>query len=69
MQNKEMEEIRHNAANLTALQAIGPRKKQKLDTDVATTTVSSINFVFSDNLCSYTFFYYAVNKYWFGHNN
>lgn len=64
MQNKEMEEIRHNAANLTALQAIGPRKKQKLDTDVATTTVSSINFVFlvfSKNLCSYTFFYYAVN--------
>lgn len=46
MQNKEMEEIRHNAANLTALQAIGPRKKQKLDTDVATTTVSSINIVF-----------------------
>ena len=31
MQRVEQEEFRHQQANLTALQAIGPRKKPKLD--------------------------------------
>lgn len=31
MQRAEMEELRQREANLTALQAIGPRKKPKLD--------------------------------------
>jgi hypothetical protein len=30
-----MEELRHREANNTALQAIGPRKKLKLDTEAA----------------------------------
>ena len=42
MQRAEMEELRHREANNTALQAIGPRKKLKLDPDAATTTVSLI---------------------------
>ncbi|ALC43386.1 Taf4 [Drosophila busckii] len=33
MQRAEMEELRQRDANLTALQAIGPRKKLKLDSD------------------------------------
>lgn len=31
MQRAELEELRQREANLTALQAIGPRKKPKLD--------------------------------------
>ena len=31
MQRAEMEELRQRDANMTALQAIGPRKKLKLD--------------------------------------
>ncbi|CAG5081045.1 Similar to Taf4: Transcription initiation factor TFIID subunit 4 (Drosophila melanogaster) [Cotesia congregata] len=36
MQRAEMEELRQREANLTALQAIGPRKKPKLDTGSST---------------------------------
>ncbi|XP_065087451.1 transcription initiation factor TFIID subunit 4 isoform X2 [Ochlerotatus camptorhynchus] len=36
MQRAEMEELRQRDANLTALQAIGPRKKPKLEEGVAT---------------------------------
>lgn len=32
LQRAEMEELRQREANLTALQAIGPRKKIKLET-------------------------------------
>ncbi|XP_021695550.1 transcription initiation factor TFIID subunit 4 isoform X7 [Aedes aegypti] len=39
MQRAEMEELRQRDANLTALQAIGPRKKPKLE-EGATTTVT-----------------------------
>lgn len=39
MQRAEMEELRHREANNTALQAIGPRKKLKLDPEAAATTV------------------------------
>jgi transcription initiation factor TFIID subunit 4 len=39
MQRAELEELRHREANYTALQAIGPRKKMKLDTDAASLTV------------------------------
>lgn len=42
MQRAEMEELRHREANNTALQAIGPRKKPRLDSDAATTVVSLI---------------------------
>lgn len=42
MQRAEMEELRQRDANMTALQAIGPRKKPKLDGDaVASSIVSS----------------------------
>lgn len=41
MQRAEMEELRQRDANLTALQAIGPRKKPKLETDGA--AVSSVS--------------------------
>jgi hypothetical protein len=41
MQRAEMEELRHREANNTALQAIGPRKKLKLDSESGSTTVSS----------------------------
>lgn len=41
MQRAEMEELRHREANNTALQAIGPRKKLKLDPDATATTVCS----------------------------
>lgn len=42
MQRAEMEELRQRDANLTALQAIGPRKKPKLDGD--TTAASTVFF-------------------------
>lgn len=38
-----MEELRHREANNTALQAIGPRKKLKLDPEATTTTVNIID--------------------------
>ncbi|XP_017863405.1 PREDICTED: transcription initiation factor TFIID subunit 4 isoform X1 [Drosophila arizonae] len=41
MQRAEMEELRQRDANLTALQAIGPRKKLKLDSDAAGVGVGS----------------------------
>lgn len=40
MQRAEMEELRQREANLTALQAIGPRKKPRID-GPETTTASS----------------------------
>lgn len=40
MQRAEMEELRHREANSTALQAIGPRKKPKLDVDTTAPVVS-----------------------------
>lgn len=36
MRNAELEEIRQKEANLTALQAIGPRKKPRLEGEVTT---------------------------------
>lgn len=41
MQRAEMEELRQRDANLTALQAIGPRKKLKLDGDASAMGVVS----------------------------
>ncbi|KAH8366173.1 hypothetical protein KR093_009960 [Drosophila rubida] len=41
MQRAEMEELRQRDANLTALQAIGPRKKLKLDSDTSGVGVGS----------------------------
>lgn len=38
MQRAEIEEMRQRDANLTALQAIGPRKKPKLESEVAGTS-------------------------------
>lgn len=38
MQRVEMEELRQREANATALQAIGPRKKPKLDSDLSAST-------------------------------
>lgn len=43
MQRAEMEELRQREANLTALQAIGPRKKPKLDTGGATATPGNVS--------------------------
>lgn len=42
MQRVEMEELRQREANATALQAIGPRKKPRLDGE--TTANSQVNF-------------------------
>lgn len=48
MQRAEMEELRQRDANLTALQAIGPRKKLKLDGDVGGVgVVSTLKPIFS----------------------
>lgn len=41
-----MEELRQRDANLTALQAIGPRKKPRLDGEVSSTAVVSVFFFF-----------------------
>ncbi|KOX71518.1 Transcription initiation factor TFIID subunit 4 [Melipona quadrifasciata] len=41
MQRAEMEELRQREANLTALRAIGPRKRPKLDTGVSTSSPGS----------------------------
>lgn len=45
MQRAEMEELRQRDANLTALQAIGPRKKPKLENDTATAAAVSVQFL------------------------
>ncbi|CAG2057590.1 unnamed protein product [Timema podura] len=42
MQRAEMEELRQREANLTALQAIGPRKKQKLEPSGTTGSLGQI---------------------------
>lgn len=42
MQRAEMEELRQRDANLTALQAIGPRKKPKLESDATTSSTVSL---------------------------
>lgn len=44
MQRVELEELRQREANATALQAIGPRKKQKLDGEGFATSAQVCNF-------------------------
>lgn len=44
MQRAEMDELRMRDSNLTALLAIGPRKKPRLDGDTATASVVSLNW-------------------------
>lgn len=44
MQRAEMEELRQRDANLTALQAIGPRKKPRLEGETTTTSTVSVTF-------------------------
>ena len=44
-----MEEVRQREANLTALQAIGPRKKIKLDTSDVSSVSVSINLIICKN--------------------
>lgn len=44
MQRAEMEELRQRDANLTALQAIGPRKKPRLEGETTTTSTVSLRF-------------------------
>jgi hypothetical protein len=56
MQRAEMEELRHREANNTALQAIGPRKKLKLDPDATTTAVSSTSKLSSVKIFKFPFF-------------
>ena len=41
MQQQELEEVRQREANLTALAAIGPRKKRRID-DTSTVSASSL---------------------------
>ncbi|XP_037905192.1 transcription initiation factor TFIID subunit 4 isoform X3 [Hermetia illucens] len=41
MQRAEMEELRQRDANMTALQAIGPRKKPKLDGDAVASSIQT----------------------------
>lgn len=48
MQRAEMEELRQRDANLTALQAIGPRKKPKLENDTATAAAVSVLYIFEE---------------------
>uniref|UniRef100_A0A8D8V8H3 Transcription initiation factor TFIID subunit 4 n=1 Tax=Cacopsylla melanoneura TaxID=428564 RepID=A0A8D8V8H3_9HEMI len=43
MQRAEMEELRQKAADLTALQAIGPRKKPKLEPDLPSQTSNGLS--------------------------
>lgn len=44
MQKAEMEELRQREANLTALDAIGPRKKPKLDVNgAASSSLGQVN--------------------------
>lgn len=45
MQRAEMEELRQRDANLTALQAIGPRKKPRLDGEAATASAVSTPYL------------------------
>ena len=45
MQRAEMEELRQRDANMTALQAIGPRKKLKLDGEGASSGLVSSNSI------------------------
>lgn len=45
MQRAEMEELRQRDANMTALQAIGPRKKPKLENE-SNPLVSSMVSIF-----------------------
>lgn len=54
MQRAEMEELRQRDANLTALQAIGPRKKPKLDSDATTTSTVCCPRVQLNIICTNT---------------
>nr|CAD7426231.1 unnamed protein product [Timema monikensis] len=50
MQRAEMEELRQREANLTALQAIGPRKKQKLEPSGTTGSLGQVRLQLFDCL-------------------
>lgn len=61
MQRAEMEELRQRDANLTALQAIGPRKKPKLDSDA----IASSSVSFQTTFIHFTFEQTArIFEYW-----
>lgn len=58
MQRAEMEELRQREANLTALQAIGSRKKPKLDnSDNVGSSAQVCYFYF---LCIFIYQHYAI---------
>ncbi|XP_059613638.1 transcription initiation factor TFIID subunit 4-like isoform X2 [Phlebotomus argentipes] len=52
MQRAEMEELRQRDANLTALQAIGPRKKPRLDGEISSTAVAGASGVGATGLAA-----------------
>lgn len=52
MQRAEMEELRQRDANLTALQAIGPRKKPRMDTDGLSTSTVCTFAIFFTPMCT-----------------
>jgi len=54
MQRVEMEELRQREANLTALNAIGPRKKPKLEPGISPSL--QVKLIFYLNLLSYIYF-------------
>lgn len=45
MQRAEMEELRQRDANMTALQAIGPRKKPKLENESNPLISSTVSLI------------------------
>lgn len=59
MQRAEIEEMRQRDANLTALQAIGPRKKPKLEGDA--TGTSAVSFIYLFIIISQEYFIIVWN--------
>lgn len=55
MQRAEMEELRQREANMTALQAIGIRKKPKLDLAGTTGSYNQVTIKFREFI--YNFYY------------
>lgn len=60
MQRVEMEELRQREANLTALNAIGPRKKPKLELGLSPSLQVNIIYVYFKQFMYYVWYFIKI---------
>jgi hypothetical protein len=65
MQRAEMEELRQREANITALQAIGPRKKPKLEAGVMAGSSGQVCYIAQLHVVMNYGEVYIIVRFWY----